>query len=42
MQTLTKLSITLNGKIVPILSDPRTRLTNVLREEFHLTGTKVG
>jgi aldehyde oxidoreductase len=37
-----KLSIELNGKAVPVLSDPRTRLSTVLREEFHLTGTKVG
>ena len=36
--TLTKLSIALNGKIVPVLSDPRTRLSTVLREEFRLTG----
>jgi aldehyde oxidoreductase len=42
METLTKLSISLNGKIVPVLSDPRSRLSTVLREEFHLTGTKVG
>ena len=42
METLTKLSIPLNGKIVPVLSDPRSRLSTVLREEFHLTGTKVG
>jgi len=42
MQTLTQLSLSLNGKIVPIRSDPRTRLSHVLREEFRLTGTKVG
>jgi aldehyde oxidoreductase len=42
METLTKLSLALNGKIVPITSDPRTRLSTVLREEFRLTGTKVG
>jgi len=42
MQTLTTISISLNGKIVAIQSDPRTRLSHVLREEFHLTGTKVG
>jgi CO/xanthine dehydrogenase Mo-binding subunit/aerobic-type carbon monoxide dehydrogenase small subunit (CoxS/CutS family) len=42
MQTLTKLSFSLNGKIVPIQSDPRARLSHVLREEFRLTGTKVG
>jgi aldehyde oxidoreductase len=42
METLTRLSIALNGKIVPVFSDPRARLSTVLREEFHLTGTKVG
>ena len=40
--TLTTLSFTLNGKIVPVQADPRTRLSNVLREELRLTGTKVG
>jgi aldehyde oxidoreductase len=42
VQTLTPLSLSLNGKTVPIQSDPRTRLSHVLREEFRLTGTKVG
>jgi len=42
MESLTKLSFSLNGQIVPILSDPRSRLSTVLREEFHLIGTKVG
>jgi aldehyde oxidoreductase len=42
MEIPTKLSINLNGKIAPVLSDPRTRLSTVLREEFRLTGTKVG
>lgn len=42
MATLTKLSLALNGKIVPTTCDPRTRLSTVLREEFRLTGTKVG
>jgi len=42
METLTTLSIALNGKSVPVHSDPRSRLSTVLREEFHLTGTKVG
>jgi CO/xanthine dehydrogenase Mo-binding subunit/aerobic-type carbon monoxide dehydrogenase small subunit (CoxS/CutS family) len=41
-KTLTALSLSLNGKTVPIRSDPRTRLSHVLREEFRLTGTKVG
>ena len=34
--------VSLNGKIVAVQSDPRTRLSHVLREEFRLTGTKVG
>ena len=42
METLTRLSIVLNGRILPVLSDARSRLSTVLREEFHLTGTKVG
>ncbi len=42
METLTKLSIALNGEITPVQSDPRSRLSSVLREEFRLTGTKVG
>lgn len=42
METVTTLSLSLNGKIVPVHSDPRTRLSTVLREEFRLTGTKVG
>src|SRR5215470_14193317 len=40
--TLTTLTLLLNGKTVAIQSDPRTRLSHVLREEFRLTGTKVG
>jgi CO/xanthine dehydrogenase Mo-binding subunit/aerobic-type carbon monoxide dehydrogenase small subunit (CoxS/CutS family) len=42
MEALTTLSIALNGKVTPVLSDPRSRLSTVLREEFRLTGTKVG
>src|SRR5271167_2881257 len=42
MEILAKLSIALNGKVVPVISDPRSRLSTVLREEFRLTGTKVG
>lgn len=42
METLTQLSIVLNGETVPVRSDPRSRLSTVLREEFRLTGTKVG
>ena len=36
------LAISLNGRLVEVSSDPRSRLSNVLREEFCLTGTKVG
>jgi aldehyde oxidoreductase len=42
METLTTLSFVLNGKVVPVQADPRTRLSTVLREELRLTGTKVG
>ena len=42
METLAILSLTLNGKIVPVQADPRSRLSTVLREELRLTGTKVG
>ena len=42
METLTHLSMVLNGETVPVRSDPRSRLSTVLREEFRLTGTKVG
>lgn len=42
MDPLSTLSIKLNGKIVAVRSDPRSRLSIVLREEFRLTGTKVG
>src|SRR6201998_2461494 len=41
-ETLTSLSLALNGKTVAVTSDPRARLSHVLREEFRLTGTKVG
>jgi CO/xanthine dehydrogenase Mo-binding subunit/aerobic-type carbon monoxide dehydrogenase small subunit (CoxS/CutS family) len=41
-KTLTTLALCLNGKTARIQSDPRTRLSHVLREEFRLTGTKVG
>jgi aldehyde oxidoreductase len=40
--TLTTLSMSLNGETVAVTSDPRSRLSHVLREEFRLTGTKVG
>lgn len=42
MPAANTLQISLNGKTVAVSSDPRSRLSNVLREEFHLTGTKVG
>lgn len=42
MPANTALQISLNGRLVSVSSDPRSRLSNVLREEFHLTGTKVG
>jgi len=42
MQPRNLLSLELNGKIVSVRSDPRSRLSTVLREEFHQTGTKVG
>ncbi|HTZ49446.1 MAG TPA: molybdopterin cofactor-binding domain-containing protein [Verrucomicrobiae bacterium] len=42
METLTQFSMVLNGHTVPVRSDPRSRLSTVLREEFRLTGTKVG
>ena len=41
-QAATQLSFSLNGEIRSIHSDPRSRLSTVLREEFHLIGTKVG
>jgi aldehyde oxidoreductase len=37
-----KIAFTLNGLPVTASSDPRARLSKVLREELHLTGTKVG
>jgi CO/xanthine dehydrogenase Mo-binding subunit/aerobic-type carbon monoxide dehydrogenase small subunit (CoxS/CutS family) len=42
MEPPNRLSLRLNGQIVSIRSAPGTRLSTVLREEFHLTGTKVG
>jgi len=41
-QTTTQISVRLNGEVRTIQSDPRSRLSWVLREEFHLNGTKVG
>jgi aldehyde oxidoreductase len=39
---VTQICIRLNGELRAVQSDPRARLSQVLREEFHLTGTKVG
>ena len=41
-ESTAQLSFSLNGEIRAIHSDPRARLSQVLRGEFHLTGTKVG
>jgi len=41
-ETSAEISLTLNGEIHAVRSDPRSRLSQVLREEFHLVGTKVG
>src|SRR5215469_6552714 len=41
-ETSAQLSIRINGEIRRVRSDPRSRLSQVLREEFRLTGTKVG
>src|SRR5215831_1468408 len=41
-ETSAQLSISINGEIRRVRSDPRSRLSQVLREEFRLTGTKVG
>src|SRR3984893_3316966 len=40
--TSVQISFNLNGEIREVRSDPRTRLSQVLREEFRLVGTKVG
>jgi len=34
--------VSINGRSVAVSSDPRSRLSDVLRDEFRLTGTKVG
>ena len=41
-QAATQLSFSLNGEVRGIHSDPCSRLSTLLREEFHLIGTKVG
>jgi aldehyde oxidoreductase len=42
VSTPCQIAFTLNGAAVAVSSDPRTRLSKVLREELRLTGTKVG
>lgn len=37
-----KVTLTLNGARMAIRSEPQSRLSKVLREDCHLTGTKVG
>ena len=37
-----QISLSVNGEIREVHSDARSRLSQVLREEFHLVGTKVG
>jgi len=37
-----QISLSINGEVRPVRSDPCSRLSQVLREEFHLVGTKVG
>ena len=41
-ETSVQLCFLLNGESRAVHSDPRTRLSQVLREEFRFTGTKVG
>src|ERR1700741_3095842 len=36
------ISLSINGETRQVRSDPRSRLSQVLREEFRLVGTKVG
>ena len=42
MEATAKVTFSLNGANVMVQSDPRARLSSVLREELRLTGTKVG
>lgn len=42
METVKKMSFTLNGKKIEIESDPMRRLLDVLREECGMTGVKEG
>ena len=37
-----QISLSINGESCQVRSDPRSRLSQVLREEFRLVGTKVG
>jgi len=41
-EAVAQISLSINGEVRPVRSDPRSRLSQVLREEFHLVGTKVG
>ena len=41
-ETTAQISLSLNGEMRAVSSDPRSRLSHVLREEFQLVGTKVG
>ena len=38
----TKFTLIVNGKERTVVTDPARSLLDVLREEFHLTGTKYG
>ena len=35
-ETAAQISLSINGEVRPVRSDPRSRLSQVLREEFHL------
>jgi len=37
-----QISLNVNGRELPALIEPRTTLVEVLRDQFHLTGTKIG
>jgi aldehyde oxidoreductase len=41
-EAIAQISLSINGEVRPVRSDPRSRLSQVLREEFHLAGAKVG
>ncbi|HEV8075312.1 MAG TPA: molybdopterin cofactor-binding domain-containing protein, partial [Candidatus Acidoferrum sp.] len=42
IEAAAQISLSINGEIREVRSDPRSRLSQVLREQFHLVGTKVG